>query len=102
MRQILPESVLEEVGKLDPAAIDQVRQEAWPDVRDADELHDVLHTLVALPVSKQENRTGLALSDRAERESRMGSVERSSTTWQPLFNYLTSQNRALHVLTSNN
>jgi len=49
MRRILPESVLEEVGKLDPAAIAQVREEAWPDVRDADELHDVLHTLVALP-----------------------------------------------------
>jgi ATP-dependent helicase Lhr and Lhr-like helicase len=51
MRRILPESVLEEVGKLDPAAIAQVRQEAWPDVRDADELHDVLHTLIALPVN---------------------------------------------------
>jgi ATP-dependent helicase Lhr and Lhr-like helicase len=50
MRRILPESVLEEVGGLDPTAIAQVRQEAWPDVRDADELHDVLHTLVALPV----------------------------------------------------
>jgi ATP-dependent helicase Lhr and Lhr-like helicase len=49
MRRILPESVLEEVGKLDPAAIAQVREEAWPDVRDADELHDVLHTLVAFP-----------------------------------------------------
>ncbi len=49
MRRVLPESVLEEVGKLDPGAIAQVRAEAWPDVRDADELHDVLHTLVALP-----------------------------------------------------
>lgn len=49
MRRILPESVLEEVGKLDPAAIEQVRAEAWPDVRDADELHDVLHTLLAFP-----------------------------------------------------
>ncbi len=49
MRRMLPESVLEEVGGLDPAAIAQVRAEAWPDVRDADELHDVLHTLVALP-----------------------------------------------------
>jgi ATP-dependent helicase Lhr and Lhr-like helicase len=51
MRRMLPESVLEEVGKLDSAAIAQVRDEAWPDVRDADELHDVLHTLVALPES---------------------------------------------------
>jgi ATP-dependent helicase Lhr and Lhr-like helicase len=50
MRRVLPESVLEEVGGLDPGAIAQVREEAWPDVRDADELHDVLHTLVALPV----------------------------------------------------
>jgi ATP-dependent helicase Lhr and Lhr-like helicase len=51
MRRMLPESVLEEVGGLDPAAIAQVREEAWPDVRDGDELHDVLHTLVALPAS---------------------------------------------------
>ena len=43
--------MLEEVGGLDPSAIAQVRDEAWPDVRDADELHDVLHTLVALPDS---------------------------------------------------
>jgi ATP-dependent helicase Lhr and Lhr-like helicase len=49
MRRVLPESVLEEVGGLDPGAIAQVREEAWPDVRDADELHDVLHSLVALP-----------------------------------------------------
>ena len=49
MRRMLPESVLSEVGRLDPAAIAEVREEAWPDVRDADELHDTLETLVALP-----------------------------------------------------
>jgi ATP-dependent Lhr-like helicase len=49
MRRVLPESVLQEVGRLDPAAIAQVREEAWPDVRDVDELHDVLQTLIALP-----------------------------------------------------
>jgi ATP-dependent Lhr-like helicase len=41
--------VLSEIGRLDPAAIAEVREEAWPDVRDADELHDVLQELVALP-----------------------------------------------------
>ena len=51
MRRVLPPSVLEEVGKLDPAAIHQVREEAWPDVRDADELADALQTLIALPES---------------------------------------------------
>jgi ATP-dependent Lhr-like helicase len=49
MRRMLPEAVLSEIGRLDPAAIAEVREEAWPDVRDADELHDVLLELMALP-----------------------------------------------------
>jgi ATP-dependent Lhr-like helicase len=49
MRRTLPEAVLKEVGGLDPAAIAEVRADAWPDVRDADELADALLTLVALP-----------------------------------------------------
>src|SRR5581483_11603361 len=49
LRQTLPQSVLEEAGKLDQEAIEQVREEAWPDVRDADELHDALYTLIAIP-----------------------------------------------------
>src|SRR5262249_10022406 len=49
MRRVLPEAVLSEVGRLDPAAIAEVCAEAWPDVRDADELHDALQTLIALP-----------------------------------------------------
>ncbi len=36
-------------GILDPAAIDLITAETWPDPRDADELHDALLTLVALP-----------------------------------------------------
>ncbi len=49
MRRTLPASVLGEVGHLDPAAIVQVREDAWPDVRDHHELHDNLLTLIALP-----------------------------------------------------
>jgi ATP-dependent Lhr-like helicase len=30
------------LGRLDSSAIEQVRQEAWPEIRDADELHDAL------------------------------------------------------------
>jgi len=51
MRRALPESVLSEIGRLDPAAIAEVREEVWPDVRDADELHDALLDLIALPES---------------------------------------------------
>ncbi len=37
------------IGALDAEAIAAVRAQAWPDVRDADELHDVLLSLVLLP-----------------------------------------------------
>jgi ATP-dependent Lhr-like helicase len=37
-----------EIGALDPAAIEEVFNESWPVVRDADELHDALLTLMVL------------------------------------------------------
>jgi ATP-dependent Lhr-like helicase len=40
----------EEPGRLDQAAIDAVRRECWPDLRDEHELHDLLHSVVALPL----------------------------------------------------
>ncbi len=49
MRRMLPEAVLKEVGRLDQDAMARVREEALPDSRGADELHDSLQTLVALP-----------------------------------------------------
>jgi ATP-dependent Lhr-like helicase len=77
MRRSLPESVLEEVGGLDPGAIAQVQSEAWPDVRDEDELHDVLHTLVALPevaVGSQPSAIGVRdLGFRDQASSEIGS-----------------------------
>jgi ATP-dependent Lhr-like helicase len=51
MRRMLPEAVLSEVGRLDPAAIEEVCSDAWPDVRDEEELHDALLSLFALPVA---------------------------------------------------
>ncbi len=84
MRRVLPESVLEEVGALDPAAIAQVQQEAWPDVRDADELHDVLHALVMVP----ENSSQFAVLSSREANPR------STSNWIAFFNILQEQNRA--------
>jgi len=85
MRRILPESVLQEVGRLDPAAIDQVKQEAWPDVRDADELHDVLQTLIALPVSADSSPPAPHAS---------GHDFSRAAAWQPYFDQLASARRA--------
>jgi ATP-dependent helicase Lhr and Lhr-like helicase len=39
----------DDLGRLDPLAIEQVRAEAQPAVRDADELHDLLLTRLLLP-----------------------------------------------------
>lgn len=49
LRRTLPAEALQDLGQLDPAAIEQVRLEAWPVVRDADELHDALLSMGALP-----------------------------------------------------
>jgi len=97
MRRILPESVLEEVGKLDPAAIDQVREEAWPDVRDADELHDVLHTLIAFPQITQ----GPALPPVPLSEAEpVWHPARGATQWQKFFDQLLEQGRATRAETA--
>jgi len=77
MRRTLPESVLQEVGALNPAAIAEVRAGAWPDVRDADELADALHTLIALPEAFQPSE------QRPPNEA-----------WQPFFERLRESNRA--------
>jgi ATP-dependent Lhr-like helicase len=49
LRRSLPDALVRDVGRLDPSAISQVAKDAWPDLRDADELHDFLLTAIALP-----------------------------------------------------
>ncbi|MEX0818347.1 MAG: helicase-related protein, partial [Pirellulaceae bacterium] len=58
-----------DLAQLDPAAIAQVRADAWPLVRDADELHEALLTLVAIPA-------------------------REAAPWQTYFEELVSRGRA--------
>ena len=48
-RRGLDVKTAEEFGKLDQAAIDRVKEEAWPDVGSADELHDALLVMGAIP-----------------------------------------------------
>ncbi len=49
LRRSLPPADAASLGALDPAAIAEVAEQSWPVVRDADELHDALLTLVVLP-----------------------------------------------------
>ncbi|HEY2470199.1 MAG TPA: DEAD/DEAH box helicase [Terracidiphilus sp.] len=47
----IPASVLAQPGRLDAAAIATVRSQCWPDIRDHHELHDLLMSVVMLPLS---------------------------------------------------
>ncbi len=48
-RRSLAIDEVKDLARLDPLAIAQVAEEAWPIVRDADELHDALMNFVVLP-----------------------------------------------------
>jgi Lhr-like helicases len=49
MRRSLPPELAGQLGALSPDAIAEVMEEAWPVVRDPDELHDALLTLIWIP-----------------------------------------------------
>src|SRR4029077_12126759 len=82
-RRALPETVLSEIGRLDPAAIAQVREEAWPDVRDADELNEALQVFVALPETFGPPHGATVAAQ-----------------WGELFRQLVTQNRAARAVMS--
>jgi ATP-dependent Lhr-like helicase len=72
-RRGLDVKTADEFGKLDAAAIARVKEEAWPDARTADELHDALMVAGSLPIADG----GLRIAD-----------------WQGLFRDLVAQGRA--------
>jgi ATP-dependent Lhr-like helicase len=53
LRQTLRTDATAAAGILDPDAIATVAAESWPDVRNADELHDALLTLILVPAAEQ-------------------------------------------------
>jgi ATP-dependent Lhr-like helicase len=83
MRRVLPEAVLSEVGRLDPAVIAEVCADAWPDVRDAEELHDALLSLVALPAGSWPEGGRLSAK-----------LQESVEAWNGYFEQLAAERRA--------
>ena len=70
-RRFLDAETAADLGRLDQAAIDRVREEAWPQAENADELHDALMQLGFVTVE-----------------------EGKQNDWQRLFDELVSANRA--------
>ena len=62
LRRALPDDA-RELGALSPQAIARAEQGAWPVVRDAEELHDALLSLSALPLSELARCEGLASAE---------------------------------------
>src|SRR5436190_9340271 len=77
-RRGLDVKTADELGTLDRDAIDRVKDEAWPDVGSADELHDALLVMGAIPIAD----CGLRNAD-----------------WQGHFEQLAGQRRAGRLLT---
>src|SRR2546425_482341 len=77
-RRGLDVKTADDLGKLDQNAIDRVREEAWPEVTSADELHDALLVMGAVPIGD----CGLRNAD-----------------WQGHFEELAGQRRAGRLLT---
>ena len=86
MRRVLPDAVLGEIGRLDPAAIAEVCDDAWPDVRDAEELHDALLTLIAIPAGPVTIAQG---SNRV-----VAKLQESLLVWDNFFSQLAQEHRA--------
>jgi ATP-dependent Lhr-like helicase len=84
MRRMLPGAVLGEIGRLDPAAIAEVCDDAWPDVRDAEELHDALLTPIALPELLSEAPYAKGLPAR---------IQQSLLAWSAFFDELADSRR---------
>jgi len=89
MRRVLPQTVLSEIGRLDPEAIATVRDDAWPDVRDAEELHDALLSLLLLPVAGNGSVSST--------NSLHVKLQESIPQWTPHFERLVAERRAGRV-----
>ena len=74
MRRTLDTQAIESVGQLDPEAIQRVKEQAWPSVENADELHDALLLMGYL-------------------------TEQESAPWQDYFDELTTAKRATRLVT---
>jgi ATP-dependent Lhr-like helicase len=81
-------------GRLDPEAIDSVREQAWPQVRDADELADALASAGFVTAAEAARTPDWApWLERLEREGRIGQV-RTPALWAAVERV--PQLRALH------
>ncbi|MEJ5207910.1 DEAD/DEAH box helicase [Denitratimonas sp. CY0512] len=83
-RRYIDPQQADDLGRLDAAAIAKVREEAWPDVRNPDEMHDALNMLGFVRQHEADNHAGwnthLAALARARRAARI-TLPEGETLW---------------------
>ncbi len=79
-RRSLDQKTAEEFGRLDRPAIERVRAEAWPDVTSADELHDALLVIGAVPVTDVRG-SWQPYFDELVRAGRAGTLRHAPPLW---------------------
>jgi ATP-dependent Lhr-like helicase len=72
LRGAIPPSVLEQTSRLDPQAIETVCEQCWPDLRSEHELHDLLLSIVAFPLTQLKEQTAPAWTQWYEQLERTG------------------------------
>jgi ATP-dependent helicase Lhr and Lhr-like helicase len=90
LRGEIPASVLERAGKLDPQAIETVRAQCWPDIRDEHELHDLLMGLVVMKGTK-------GTRDQGDEKTGDRGTEKSTERWAEWYESLARSGRARTV-----
>lgn len=80
MRQVLPTTLSKTIGQLDVLAIQEVQWQAWPDIRNTDELHDFLQTVIVFP-----------------RDMHLPGDRQPTSDWHTYFVELVNQQRAVEV-----
>lgn len=71
----------DDLGRLDPGAIEEVREQAWPQVRNADEMHDALMGLGCITQEDAEAHAWTDWLQRLARDHRATRLEIGSGLW---------------------
>jgi ATP-dependent Lhr-like helicase len=82
-RRFLDAETAADLGKLDQAAIDRVREEAWPQAENADELHDALMQLGFITTEEGQRNDWQGLFDELVAERRASVLDPVARTAAP-------------------
>jgi ATP-dependent Lhr-like helicase len=95
-RRFLDAETAADLGKLDQAAIDRVREEAWPQAENADELHDALLQLGFITTEEGQRNDWQGLFDQLVNDKRATVAQRGNSRYVWVAAERLNQFQAIH------